>query len=96
MEEHADRESVWFVYEGKVYDGTKFLNDHPGGPESILIVGGQVRILLKHGMWWICSIMSGMHAKGIAAMRILSVCMQISLQHVFRADLQVKARQQSY
>lgn len=42
VEEHADRESVWFVYEGKVYDGTKFLNDHPGGPESILIVGGQV------------------------------------------------------
>ena len=42
MEEHGSREDVWFVHEGKVYDGTKFLNDHPGGPESILIVGGQV------------------------------------------------------
>ena len=30
------------MYENKVYDGTKFLNDHPGGPESILIVAGQV------------------------------------------------------
>lgn len=42
VEEHASRESSWFVYEGKVYDATKFLNDHPGGPESILIVAGQV------------------------------------------------------
>lgn len=42
MEEHDNRESAWFVYENKVYDGTKFLNDHPGGPESILIVAGQV------------------------------------------------------
>ena len=45
VEEHGSREDVWFVHEGKVYDGTKFLNDHPGGPESILIVGGQVRHL---------------------------------------------------
>ena len=42
MEEHDDRESSWFVYENKVYDATKFLADHPGGPESILIVAGQV------------------------------------------------------
>ena len=42
MESHDSRESAWFVYENKVYDGTKFLNDHPGGPESILIVAGQV------------------------------------------------------
>ena len=47
MESHDSRESAWFVYENKVYDGTKFLNDHPGGPESILIVAGQVRMLLK-------------------------------------------------
>lgn len=26
-----------------MYDATKFLQDHPGGPESILIVAGQVR-----------------------------------------------------
>ena len=42
MESHDSRESAWFVYDNKVYDGTKFLNDHPGGPESILIVAGQV------------------------------------------------------
>ena len=44
VEEHDSRKSVWFVHEGKVYDGTKFLNDHPGGAESILIVAGQVRV----------------------------------------------------
>ena len=42
VEEHDDRESSWFVYDNKVYDATKFLANHPGGPESILIVAGQV------------------------------------------------------
>jgi hypothetical protein len=46
VEEHDNRESAWFVYENKVYDGTRFLNDHPGGPESILIVAGQVSCCL--------------------------------------------------
>jgi cytochrome b involved in lipid metabolism len=46
VEEHDSRESAWFVYENKVYDATRFLNDHPGGPESILIVAGQVCTLL--------------------------------------------------
>jgi nitrate reductase (NAD(P)H) len=41
VEKHDSREDVWFVHDGKVYDGTKFLNTHPGGAESILMVGGQ-------------------------------------------------------
>ena len=41
MEKHDSREDVWFIHDGKVYDGTKFLKDHPGGAESILMVGGQ-------------------------------------------------------
>ena len=41
VEKHDSRESVWFVHDGKVYDGTKFLKEHPGGAESILMVGGQ-------------------------------------------------------
>jgi nitrate reductase (NAD(P)H) len=35
--EHVDRESAWFVVNDKVYDGTPFLQAHPGGAESILI-----------------------------------------------------------
>ncbi|PNH10814.1 Nitrate reductase [NADH] [Tetrabaena socialis] len=38
--EHASEESCWFVHEGKVYDATPYLGDHPGGPESILISAG--------------------------------------------------------
>jgi len=30
----------WFVVKDKVYNGTPFLSDHPGGGSSILIVGG--------------------------------------------------------
>lgn len=30
----------WFVVKDKVYNGTPFLRDHPGGGASILIVGG--------------------------------------------------------
>ena len=43
VEKHASRESAWFVHSGHVYDATKFLADHPGGAESILIVAGQAR-----------------------------------------------------
>lgn len=41
MEAHDTRESAWFIHSGKVYDGTKFLKEHPGGAESILMVAGQ-------------------------------------------------------
>ncbi|KAH7915866.1 hypothetical protein BJ138DRAFT_1097619 [Hygrophoropsis aurantiaca] len=29
------KKSSWFVIDGAVYDGTAFLNEHPGGPSSI-------------------------------------------------------------
>ena len=37
---HASEESAWFSYRGRVFDGTKFLEAHPGGAESILISAG--------------------------------------------------------
>lgn len=37
---HASEESCWFVHEGKVYDATTFLDEHPGGGDSILITAG--------------------------------------------------------
>ncbi|WIA41019.1 hypothetical protein OEZ86_004657 [Tetradesmus obliquus] len=40
VEQHATEESCWFVHEGKVYDATPFLEEHPGGAESILISAG--------------------------------------------------------
>jgi nitrate reductase (NAD(P)H) len=40
VEQHSTEESCWFVHEGKVYDATPFLEEHPGGAESILISAG--------------------------------------------------------
>lgn len=37
---HASEESAWFSYRGRVFDGTRFLEAHPGGAESILISAG--------------------------------------------------------
>ncbi|KIM31985.1 hypothetical protein M408DRAFT_64449 [Serendipita vermifera MAFF 305830] len=36
-----DRNNPWFVVNDQVYDGTAFLTDHPGGPDSILLVAGE-------------------------------------------------------
>ena len=36
-----DREQPWFVVNGEVYDGTPFLNEHPGGGDSIILVAGE-------------------------------------------------------
>lgn len=40
IERHDSHESSWFIHDGNVYDATKFLKEHPGGAESILIVAG--------------------------------------------------------
>ena len=37
---HRTEASCWFVHEGKVYDATTYLDDHPGGAESILLEAG--------------------------------------------------------
>ncbi|QDZ18659.1 nitrate reductase [Chloropicon primus] len=41
ISKHNTKESAWFVHDGKVYDATEYLEDHPGGAESILITAGQ-------------------------------------------------------
>ncbi|KAM0900331.1 hypothetical protein ACQ4PT_020702 [Festuca glaucescens] len=35
---HASRKDCWVVIHGKVYDVTKFLEDHPGGEDVLLHV----------------------------------------------------------
>ncbi|OAA58718.1 nitrate reductase [Cordyceps fumosorosea ARSEF 2679] len=35
LEQHGGEEEPWFVVEGQVYDGTEYLDDHPGGATSI-------------------------------------------------------------
>lgn len=38
--EHNSAESPWFVVNGEVYDGTSFLEGHPGGAQSIISAAG--------------------------------------------------------
>ena len=37
---HKSATEPWFVIEGEVYDGTGFLDKHPGGTQSIVSTGG--------------------------------------------------------
>ena len=36
LRKHDKADSPWFVVNGEVYDGTKFLEGHPGGAQSII------------------------------------------------------------
>ncbi|EPS41998.1 hypothetical protein H072_4055 [Dactylellina haptotyla CBS 200.50] len=39
--EHDTKESLWVVIDEKVYDVSKFVDEHPGGEEVMLDVAGQ-------------------------------------------------------
>ncbi|SCV05725.1 LANO_0H13806g1_1 [Lachancea nothofagi CBS 11611] len=39
--EHNSESDLWMIIHGKVYDCTKFMEEHPGGEEVLLDLGGQ-------------------------------------------------------
>lgn len=41
LRQHNGEDQPWFVVNGEVYDGTPFLDEHPGGPISIFGAAGQ-------------------------------------------------------
>lgn len=41
VKQHNSRDSVWFVIHNKVYDVTKFMEEHPGGEEVLLEQAGK-------------------------------------------------------
>ncbi len=41
LRKHDGEDQPWFVVNGQVYDGTKFLEGHPGGATSIIGAAGQ-------------------------------------------------------
>lgn len=41
IERHASRDSCWIVVNGKIYDVTNFIDEHPGGAKSLLRYGGK-------------------------------------------------------
>lgn len=40
LRKHDTAEQPWFVVNGEVYDGTAFLEGHPGGAQSIISAAG--------------------------------------------------------
>jgi nitrate reductase (NAD(P)H) len=40
LKRHTTTQEPWFVVNGEVYDGTKFLEGHPGGAQSIISAAG--------------------------------------------------------
>ncbi|CAH8352299.1 unnamed protein product [Eruca vesicaria subsp. sativa] len=41
VSKHSSNQDCWIVIDGKVYDVTKFLDDHPGGDDVILTSTGK-------------------------------------------------------
>ncbi|EIM22627.1 cytochrome b5 [Wallemia mellicola] len=41
LKQHQSNEDMWLLINGKVYDCTKFLDEHPGGDEVIISEGGK-------------------------------------------------------
>ncbi|SCU82931.1 LADA_0C08746g1_1 [Lachancea dasiensis] len=41
ISEHNSQSDLWMIIDGKVYDCTKFMDEHPGGEEVLLDLGGQ-------------------------------------------------------
>ncbi|KPA77731.1 putative mitochondrial cytochrome b5-like protein [Leptomonas pyrrhocoris] len=41
VEKHTTEDDLWFVKDRKVYDITKFVDQHPGGADTLLGVAGK-------------------------------------------------------
>ncbi|KAF9782741.1 cytochrome b5-like heme/steroid binding domain-containing protein [Thelephora terrestris] len=41
LKAHTTKDSLWLLIEGKVYDATKFIDEHPGGDEVLFAEAGR-------------------------------------------------------
>ncbi|PWN95908.1 putative cytochrome b5 [Tilletiopsis washingtonensis] len=41
LEEHQSQKDLWLLIDGKVYDVSKFMDEHPGGDEVLTSEGGK-------------------------------------------------------
>ncbi|PKQ32468.1 MAG: hypothetical protein CVT62_04030 [Actinobacteria bacterium HGW-Actinobacteria-2] len=49
VQQHASATSCWTVVDGKVYDVTNWINQHPGGPQRIIGLCGTDGTAAFHG-----------------------------------------------
>lgn len=47
MSSHNRRDDLWLVIEGKVYDFTSFVEDHPGGDAILRYAGSDATVGFK-------------------------------------------------
>ncbi|GMS80571.1 hypothetical protein PENTCL1PPCAC_2746, partial [Pristionchus entomophagus] len=56
IEQHCTHDSLWIIYDGKVYDMTSFYPRHPGGTALLRKAGKDVTTSLQmvqaHGLPW--------------------------------------------
>lgn len=53
LEKHNDEKDCWLAIGGKVYDVTKFLDNHPGGPEIVYEHAGAPAC--RRRLWGACT-----------------------------------------
>lgn len=56
IEKHNNRDDLWMVINGKVYDVTPFVDEHPGGEEVLVDCGGQDATTAFEVSWNILSL----------------------------------------
>lgn len=51
IKQHTTRQDCWVVIENKVYDVTKFLDEHPGGGDLLIQSSGEFLFELAATIW---------------------------------------------
>ena len=54
VSKHKSKDDLWFVIHGKVYDVTKFADDHPGGGQALVDEAGMSHCPLYSHLISVC------------------------------------------
>jgi cytochrome b involved in lipid metabolism len=67
VSQHQSNDDVWTVYNGKVYDITKYKHSHPGGVAKIMLGKGIdcTELFKKYHQWVNCDAILGRYRVGV-------------------------------